>query len=205
MAKSKTTRARRSAAEAKRAILDAAGELLAEHGIEGVQLKPIAAAAGITHSGVLHHFGSREGLLEALFQRQSAEMRAEIIADLARITPNMTRDEQLTEFVRVFERVAAPRRAPLLAWLIACGRDPLPPAERFGLREIADRIQAVREATSPGSAVSREDSLFRVQLAVLAMFGDLFVGGSTRRRLGVGDSERSRTEFRRRLGDLLLP
>ena len=75
----KPARTRRRGEDAKRAILDAADALLTAGGIEEVQLKPIATAAGITHSGVLHHFGSREGLLEALFKRQSTQMRGEIL------------------------------------------------------------------------------------------------------------------------------
>jgi len=36
-----------------------------EHGTEGLMLQDIAAAAGISHPLILHHFGSRGGLIRA--------------------------------------------------------------------------------------------------------------------------------------------
>ena len=50
----------------RRAILDAAGELFGRQGYRGTGLAAIAADAGITASAVVHHFGSKEGLLQAV-------------------------------------------------------------------------------------------------------------------------------------------
>lgn len=55
----------------RRALIDAAERLYAAHGIEGVSMRDIAAAAGNrNNSAVQYHFGSREGLLEAIFQHR---------------------------------------------------------------------------------------------------------------------------------------
>ena len=59
-------RRRLSPEMARRAILDAAGNRLTRDGPDGLRLQSIAADLGIAHSSILHHFGSREGLLEAL-------------------------------------------------------------------------------------------------------------------------------------------
>jgi len=51
-------------------ILDAALELFAEHGFALTSLPMISEKVGITHAGILHHFGSKEGVLRALLERQ---------------------------------------------------------------------------------------------------------------------------------------
>ena len=60
------TRRRRSAAETRDAILEAAERRLVDGGPEAIRLQEIAADAGISHPAILHHFGSREGLVEAM-------------------------------------------------------------------------------------------------------------------------------------------
>jgi AcrR family transcriptional regulator len=47
-------------------IIDAAARLLAEHGVAGTSTRAICAAAGITAPTLYHHFGDKDGLLEAV-------------------------------------------------------------------------------------------------------------------------------------------
>jgi AcrR family transcriptional regulator len=56
--------------DTKRKILAAAMALYARHGVKGTGLAAIGHAAGVTHAGVLYHFGSsRELLLAVLDER----------------------------------------------------------------------------------------------------------------------------------------
>ncbi len=71
---SRTRAAQRIASEA--ALLDAAVELYAEHGPDGVPLRDVALAAGLTHAMVARHFGSKQGLVSAVEGRLAAEIRA---------------------------------------------------------------------------------------------------------------------------------
>lgn len=48
------------------AILAAAGHLFGTRGFRAVSLREVAAAAGITHSTLLHYFPSKEALLDAV-------------------------------------------------------------------------------------------------------------------------------------------
>ncbi|MFI1464151.1 TetR/AcrR family transcriptional regulator [Nocardia carnea] len=58
-----------SAVDSRQALLEAAEQLYAAHGLEGVSMRDIAAAAGHrNNSAVQYHFGSREGLLLAIFR-----------------------------------------------------------------------------------------------------------------------------------------
>lgn len=47
-------------------ILEAGTRLVAQHGFYGVSLQDVAREVGITQAGLLHHVGSKEGLLELL-------------------------------------------------------------------------------------------------------------------------------------------
>ena len=62
----KPKRRRRTPEAARREILDAAGRRLKNDGPDGLRLQTIASDLGISHSSILHHFGSRDGLLDAL-------------------------------------------------------------------------------------------------------------------------------------------
>lgn len=62
-------RKRRTVEEARTAILDAAEQVLRRDGPAAIRLQDVASAVGVSHPTVLHHFGSREGLLDAVVAR----------------------------------------------------------------------------------------------------------------------------------------
>lgn len=76
MATRKAPRRRRSSEEARTAILDAAERALRDVGPAGIRLQDVARQAGMSHPTVLHHFGSREGLLDAVVQRSLSTLQA---------------------------------------------------------------------------------------------------------------------------------
>ena len=51
-------------------LLDAGERLIAELGLDAVSLRMIMAEAGANPAAVHYHFGSRDGLLEAIFERR---------------------------------------------------------------------------------------------------------------------------------------
>ncbi len=53
-------------AEAERRVLEAAREVIGEHGVGAVTFAAVGARAGYSRGIVTHHFGSRRGLMEAL-------------------------------------------------------------------------------------------------------------------------------------------
>lgn len=73
------------APEARRAqIVAAAGTLIAERGFWGMSVQDVADACGLTVAGLLHHVGSKDGLLIAVLQhRDEADTRA-LLAELGR-------------------------------------------------------------------------------------------------------------------------
>jgi AcrR family transcriptional regulator len=61
---------------ARAAIRDEALRLFAEHGPDAVSVRQIAAAAGVSPGLVIHHFGSKDGLREAVDAHVLAMFRA---------------------------------------------------------------------------------------------------------------------------------
>ena len=72
----------------KRALFEAAVELLDEHGPEGVTIRAVARAAGVSHSAPVNHYKDRGTLLTAIAQTQFEFILSEIKSALA----NMPKD-----------------------------------------------------------------------------------------------------------------
>lgn len=64
-------------------ILDVAERLFAEHGMTGVGLRAITTEAKVNLASIAYHFGSKDGLLEALFAKRAAPIAEERLRLLA--------------------------------------------------------------------------------------------------------------------------
>jgi len=64
----------------KAAILGQAAELVAERGADGISLRELARAAGVSHAAPAHHFTDRRGLFTAL-ATEGWQKLAEALAD----------------------------------------------------------------------------------------------------------------------------
>ena len=76
---------RRRLAQRPDLILDAADDVLRGGGARALTMDAVAAAAGISKGGVLHHYASKEALISALVARELMRLRGEI-AEHARAT-----------------------------------------------------------------------------------------------------------------------
>ena len=63
-------------------ILDAAERLFARRGFHGVSVRDITGAADVDVALANYHFGSKQGVLEAVFLRRAADLNAERLARL---------------------------------------------------------------------------------------------------------------------------
>lgn len=87
----------------KRRIAMKALELFSERGFNGASLRDIAASAGITHAGLLHHFDSKDQVL--LFALQLWD-RAE------RVSFDSDEDSAVTSFVKLISLMDLNSREP---------------------------------------------------------------------------------------------
>ncbi|MCX3289807.1 helix-turn-helix domain containing protein [Streptomyces sp. NEAU-H22] len=90
--------------ERRRAMVDAAIELFARQGVRGTGLAAIAERAGATPSALIHHFGSKDGLVRAVLEEadRRALQRLSVPADA-----EPTLDQAFDWFVRDAEHTAA--------------------------------------------------------------------------------------------------
>jgi AcrR family transcriptional regulator len=66
----------------RQALIQAAFTAIAERGFEGFRLRPIAAAAGIDHSTLHHHFPTKEHLIAAVLEHVTSQLEGSMPTDL---------------------------------------------------------------------------------------------------------------------------
>ena len=72
--------------QAQQAILDAAESLMIEVGPAGLRISAVAKKAGMAHPNIIHHFGSRDGLINALAERVGQRATARITEAIKQAT-----------------------------------------------------------------------------------------------------------------------
>jgi AcrR family transcriptional regulator len=75
-----------SAIDTKQKILDCAEKLFALHGFRGTSLRRITAAADVNLAAVHYHFGSKDGLIEAVFERRMEPLNEERMERLQHVS-----------------------------------------------------------------------------------------------------------------------
>jgi AcrR family transcriptional regulator len=69
--------------ETRRAIIETATRLFAEHGYAAVSIDAVLAACEISRGALYHHFASKEALLEAAFEAVEIEVTNKVLARAA--------------------------------------------------------------------------------------------------------------------------
>jgi AcrR family transcriptional regulator len=59
-------------------LVEATFRSISQRGFEGLRLREVAAAAGIDHSTLHHHFATKQDLIEAVVERATAPLRPTI-------------------------------------------------------------------------------------------------------------------------------
>jgi AcrR family transcriptional regulator len=69
--------------ETRRAIIETATRLFAEHGYAAVSIEAVLAACQISRGALYHHFPSKEALLEAVFEAVEVDVTNKVLAGAA--------------------------------------------------------------------------------------------------------------------------
>jgi AcrR family transcriptional regulator len=75
-------RTKQEALQTRETILKAAAHVIARHGIGAFTIDAVAQAAGVTKGGVLHHFPSKEALVDDLIDQVIESFRVRLHAEL---------------------------------------------------------------------------------------------------------------------------
>ncbi|MFE1597600.1 TetR family transcriptional regulator [Methylobacterium sp. ID0610] len=118
-AETRPKRRRRPPEEARRIVLEAARTLLVEKGPQALTLQGVAAAVGMTHGNVTHHFGTSAALHAALVADMAEAMAREAELSVQQMRAGHIGPE--TVVARIFEALNRGGYGRLVAWLAASG------------------------------------------------------------------------------------
>ena len=105
---------------ARERLLDCAEALFAEHGLEGVSLRAINAAAGLSAAALHYHFGSQQALLEAILERRMPalmERRRELLDELEERPDPISARDVLEALMRPLTELSSDGGEPGLRYL----------------------------------------------------------------------------------------
>jgi AcrR family transcriptional regulator len=188
------TRRRRSAHETRSEALAAARTLLIERGPDAVTLKGVADALGMSHTNILHHFGSAGELQSELMSAMVRDLAAALMTAVAHLKSDEAAPRTLIDLVfDAFEKGGAGR---LAAWIALSGSfrylEPVREAVAELVRALDERF--AQEEGDPHRGVTSV-----VLLLALMAVGDSLIGAPLKEMV---DREPSAS---RRVAAFLLP
>ena len=192
---SKKKRIRRTQEDAQAHILDAAEAILAKGGGPGaLRLQDVAQQAGVSHPTILHHFGSREGLVHAINKRGFEKLSGTAMDQMA---SERAGDEGLKATFAAYREGLAQR----MIWLMQSKEMPPPSRPDLFEKVVETFHQMRRRFAQPGVEPDLADTRAVILLTNLVAFGDALMGPRLR-NAGPKEAEQ-REAFERWYGDLL--
>lgn len=163
-------RRKRSAEEARREALAAARALLLTEGPAAVTLANVGRATAMSHSNVLHHFGSAAGLQAALMEAMVRDLGQALGDAVSAIGVEADAPARLVD--RVFDAFGEGGAGQLAAWLVLAGEP-----GRLGSigAAVEELVRAVQARVRPERADPARIRAIVLLLALCA-FGDAVIG-----------------------------
>jgi TetR/AcrR family transcriptional regulator, repressor for neighboring sulfatase len=187
-------RRRRSAHEAREEALIAARQLLVERGPYAVTLKAVADELGMSHTNLLHHFGTAGELQSELMSAMVRDLAAALMGAVAHLRSDVAAPRALVDMVfDAFEKGGAGK---LAAWIAFSGNfDYLEPVRHA----VVELVRALEEKFAQEEGDPRRGVTSAVLLIALMAFGDSVIGEPLKEML---DRERTAS---RKVAAFLLP
>ena len=187
-------RRRRSAQEARGEALAAARKLLIERGPYAVTLKAVADELGVSHTNLLHHFGTASELQSELMSAMVRDLETALMGAVAHLRSDAAAPRALVDLV--FEAFDTGGAGKLAAWIALAGNlevlEPVRPAVQQLVAAIEDKFSNEKGDLHRGVTSA-------VLLIALMAFGDALIGESLKQML-----ERS-ADASRNVAAFLLP
>ncbi len=93
---------RADAARNRAAILDAAGRLFADHGVDAVSMDQVATAAGVGKGTLFRRFGDKAGLAAALLDARERVLQEAVLHGPPPVGPGAPPAERLAAFAEAY-------------------------------------------------------------------------------------------------------
>src|SRR5215472_15109981 len=165
------SRRRRMASEVREAALAEARRLLLARGPDAVTLKAVADALGMTHSNLLHHFGSAAELQSALMSAMVRDLNEALLDAVAHIDETPSGPRELVD--RVFDAFDKGGAGRLAAWMsVSNNVDHIGPVRDA----ILDLVSGIENKGPAGASTARDRVSSVVLFISLLGFGDAVIG-----------------------------
>lgn len=184
--------------QAKQAILDAAEAIMIDVGPAGLRISAVAKQAGMAHPNIIHHFGSREGLIDAIAERVGFRATERITKAITEATGAKLED-RVEAMTHVLDVAYAGDQGKAAVWLHMSGAGT---AFKENMESIVALSHSLRKAIDPDANLENTGRL--VMLVTLALVGEVVSGDSVKGALGFGESNGGRAHFRQWLAEILL-
>lgn len=193
----KNKRIRRSPADARQVILEAAEANMGAGGPAGLRLQEVAKAAGVSHPTILHHFGSREGLIQALNLKAIDHLKSVLLGVMS-AGPSSSRDPITSTFAAYRDGLAQ-----RMVWLMQSQA----PMGAVGLPAFDELVEALHAMRLRMAGLNQDfdiaDTRAIVHLTTIAAFGDAILGKRLRRAESPDDEIAQRAWFEDWFGEVL--
>ncbi len=184
--------------QAQNAILDAAEKLMLEVGPAGLRISAVAKKAGMAHPNIIHHFGSRDGLINALAERVGQRATERISAAIKHATQAAPED-RVAAMTHVLDTAYPGDEGKAAVWLHLSGAKS---SLKDNMELIVQLSHSFRQSMDVDANLDNTNRL--VMLVTLALVGEVVSGQGIKGALGFGDDDNSRPHFRRWLTEILL-
>lgn len=174
------SRRRRSADEVRAVALTEARDLLLSRGPDAVTLKAVADRLGMTHSNLLHHFGSAAELQSALMGRMVRDLNEALLSAVAQVAEDAEAPRALVD--KVFDAFDTGGAGRLAAWMSLSNN-----VEHVGpIRDaVLDLVNGIEARFAGQASNARAHVVTDVLLIALLGFGDAVVGQQLAAFLGL--------------------
>ena len=196
-------RIRRTPEKAKETILEAAEYQVRKDGPDGFRLADVAERAGMHQSNILHHFGSREALLDAVVSRAFERGAGRAIRAFGEGLSSSP-EERVEALAKVFDSIQQEGTGRLYAWLILGGHLTEENAPNF--EPLVQTIRNWRRAMF-GSALdqqSDDDVRQSLLLSAIVWLGESVAGPLFSQVLQLGEEEDALKRFHRLLAEMMV-
>ncbi|MFT5138210.1 MAG: AcrR family transcriptional regulator [Arenicella sp.] len=188
----------KSPEHAREAILDAAQKTVFEVGPAGLRISAVAKQADMAHPNIIHHFGSRQGLLNALAKRVAERATDRITVAISKAVQAASEDRVLA-MTHVLDTAYPGAEGKVAVWMHLSGAE-------TSIKENMQRIVKLSHQlrTKIDGDVNLENTNRLVMLVTLALVGEVISGAGIKDALGYGTEQGNRAHFRQWLAEILL-
>lgn len=193
--KAHVPRVRRTPEAVRTLALASARRLLLAEGPDAITLQAVAGDLGMSHTNLIHHFGSASGLQSELMRQMVSELTTTIESAVMRLRAGKGEVKDFVDIVfDAFDRGGAAR---LAAWMALTGESTHLAPIGVVVRDYIDSVERGAEGEGPAADVHERVTSATLFVTVAAL-GDAIIGNELRKMVG-----RERDVVRKLMGALL--